>query len=99
MSRPAGFTLPPLPYGYEALEPSIDKMTMDIHHTKHHQAYVTNLNKACQENKIEGTLEELVQHASKYPAAVRNNGGGHWNHSFFWKIMRAPKADNMPEGN
>jgi Fe-Mn family superoxide dismutase len=89
---PAGsgstFTLPPLPYKYEALEPHIDKMTMEIHHTKHHQAYVTNLNKACDEGKIDASLDDLIKNVSKYPVAVRNNGGGHWNHSFFWKLMK-----------
>jgi len=83
------FSLPPLPYGYDALEPHIDKMTMEIHHTKHHQAYVNNLNKACEEGKISASLDEIIQHVSKYPTAVRNNGGGHWNHSFFWKLMKA----------
>ncbi len=82
------FTLPDLPYAKEALEPHIDAQTMEIHHGKHHQAYVTNLNKA-----IEGTehasksLEELVKQAGKISPAVRNNGGGHWNHSFFWEIL------------
>ena len=83
------FTLPPLPYGYDALEPHIDKMTMEIHHTKHHQTYVDKLNKACEEGKITSSLEEIIKNISKYPAAVRNNGGGHWNHSFFWKMMKA----------
>jgi Fe-Mn family superoxide dismutase len=83
------FTLPPLPYGYDALEPHIDKATMEIHHTKHHQAYVTNLNKACDEGKITASLDDLIKNVSKYPVAVRNNGGGHWNHSFFWKLMKA----------
>lgn len=83
------FTLPPLPYAYDALEPHIDKMTMEIHHTKHHQAYVNNLNKAVKEAGLEVSLEDLVKNASKYSVAIRNNGGGHWNHSFFWKIMKA----------
>ncbi len=91
------FTLPDLPYAKEALEPHIDAQTMEIHHGKHHQAYVTNLNKA-----IEGTehasksLEELVKNAGKISAAVRNNGGGHWNHSFFWEIL-APNG-GTPSG-
>ncbi len=83
------FTLPPLPYGYDALEPHIDKMTMEIHHTKHHQAYVDKLNKACEDGKITDSLESIIKNISKYPAAIRNNGGGHWNHSFFWKLMKA----------
>ncbi|MCC7232425.1 MAG: superoxide dismutase [Bacteroidia bacterium] len=82
------FTLPPLPYAYDALEPHLDKLTMEIHYTKHHQGYVNNLNKLVQENNIHATLDELVKNASKYPEGVRNNGGGHWNHSMFWKVMR-----------
>src|SRR5437868_9561735 len=82
------FELPALPYDYAALEPHIDKMTMQIHHDKHHQAYVDNLNKACAENKIDAELDDIIKNISKYPMAVRNNGGGHWNHSFFWKIMK-----------
>jgi Fe-Mn family superoxide dismutase len=91
-------TLPALPYGHNALEPHIDAQTMEIHHGKHHQAYVDNLNKA-----IEGTdaanlsLEELVKNISKYPAAVRNNGGGHFNHSLFWTVL-GPNAKAGPEG-
>jgi superoxide dismutase, Fe-Mn family len=93
------FEVPPLPYGYDALEPHIDKITMQIHHDKHHQAYVDNLNKACAENKIEGTLDEIMRNISKYPMAVRNNGGGHWNHSFFWKMMKpTSSASNEPSG-
>ncbi len=85
----AKFELPALPYAYDALEPYIDKMTMEIHHTKHHNAYVTNLNKAVEGTEMEGkSLEELMSNISKYPPAVRNNGGGHWNHSFFWKLMK-----------
>ncbi len=92
------FTLPALPYALDALEPNIDVKTMEIHHGKHHQAYITNLNKA-----IEGTpnadksLEELVKNAGSISAAVRNNGGGHWNHSFFWQIL-APNAGGNPTG-
>lgn len=92
------FTLPALPYALDALEPNIDAKTMEIHHGKHHQGYVTNLNKA-----IEGTpnadksLEELVKNAGSISAAVRNNGGGHWNHSFFWQIL-APNAGGNPTG-
>ena len=85
----AKFELPPLPYAYDALEPYIDKMTMEIHHDKHHQAYVTNLNKAVDGTEMATkTLEELLGNISKYPVAVRNNGGGHWNHSLFWTLMK-----------
>ncbi|MEQ9412372.1 MAG: superoxide dismutase, partial [Cyclobacteriaceae bacterium] len=84
------FTLPNLPYDFNALEPHIDARTMEIHHGKHHNAYVTNLNKA-----IEGTdaeklsIEDICKNISKYPGAVRNNGGGHYNHSLFWTVMSA----------
>jgi Fe-Mn family superoxide dismutase len=82
------FTLPPLPYAFDALEPHIDAQTMQIHHDKHHQAYVDNLNKALAGSDGEGkTLEELMDNISAYPAAVRNNGGGHYNHSMFWTIL------------
>jgi len=85
----AKFELPALPYAYDALEPYIDKMTMEIHHTKHHNAYVTNLNKAVEGTEMEGkSLEDLITNISKYPVAVRNNGGGHWNHSMFWTLMK-----------
>lgn len=83
------FTLPPLPYAYEALEPHIDTETMKIHHDKHHQAYVDNLNKAIAGTEHENkTIDELVQHAGSISPAVRNNGGGHWNHSFFWDSLK-----------
>jgi Fe-Mn family superoxide dismutase len=92
------FTLPALPYAYDALEPYIDTLTMQIHHDKHHQAYVDNLNKAIagtpNENK---SLEELVAAAGTISPAVRNNGGGHWNHSFFWESL-APHAGGTPTG-
>lgn len=92
------FTLPALPYAHDALEPHIDALTMQIHHGKHHQAYVDNLNKAIagtpNENK---SLEELVKAAGTISPAVRNNGGGHWNHSFFWEIL-APNAGGKPSG-
>lgn len=91
----AKFELPQLPYSYDSLEPYIDKMTMEIHHTKHHNAYVTNLNKAIEGTELEGkTLEELLASASKVPAAVRNNGGGHWNHSLFWTLMKQNGGGN-----
>ena len=91
------FVLPELPYAYDALEPYIDKQTMEIHHTKHHAGYVKNLNVAVQENKISGTLDEIIKNVGKYPASIRNNGGGHWNHSFFWKLM-GPGKGGMPSG-
>ena len=82
------YTLPPLPYAFDALEPFIDKMTMEIHHDKHHQGYVNNLNKALLEVKTHATsLESLLENVSKYGAGVRNNAGGHFNHSMFWKLM------------
>ena len=83
------FTLPPLPYAYDALEPAIDKETMTFHHDKHHQAYVDNLNKAVDADaSLQGkSLEELFADISKAPKAVRNNGGGHWNHSLFWELL------------
>ena len=83
------FELPKLPYAYDALEPYIDKMTMEIHYTKHHNGYVTNLNKAVDGTDMVGkSLEELLKNISKHPVAVRNNGGGHWNHSLFWNLMK-----------
>ncbi len=92
------FTLPNLPYAFEALEPHIDALTMQIHHDKHHQAYVDNLNKAIAGTPNEGkSLEELVKAAGTISPAVRNNGGGHWNHSFFWEIL-APNAGGTPDG-
>jgi Fe-Mn family superoxide dismutase len=82
------FTVPPLPYAYEALEPHIDATTMQIHHDKHHQAYVDNLNKAIAGTEHENkSIEELVKMAGSISPAVRNNGGGHWNHSFLWEIL------------
>ncbi len=89
------FTLPQLKYSYGALEPHIDAQTMEIHHTKHHQAYVDNLNKALPENTK--SLEEILENISTYPVVVRNNAGGHWNHSFFWEIM-GPNAGGEPGG-
>lgn len=91
------FTLPPLPYAYDALEPAIDKETMTFHHDKHHQTYVDNLNKAvdADENLKGKSLEEIFTSISTAPKAVRNNGGGHWNHSLFWELL-AP-ADQTGE--
>lgn len=92
------FELPALPYAHNALEPHIDARTMEIHHGKHHQAYVNNLNNAVKGNAAEGVeLTELVHNISKYSPAIRNNGGGHWNHSFFWGIM-GPNAGGQPTG-
>jgi Fe-Mn family superoxide dismutase len=93
------FTLPELPYKHDALEPHIDKMTMEIHHGKHHAAYVTNLNKALEGSEHGSkSLEELMGTISKLPAAVRNNGGGHWNHSAFWQWLR-PNGGGLPTGD
>lgn len=99
------FTLPPLPYAPDALEPHIDKLTMEIHHGKHHNAYVTNLNKALESapDLASKTIEELLANncaivPEKIRTAVRNNGGGHINHSMFWKIM-GPNAGGAPVGN
>ena len=98
------FTLPPLPYAPDALEPHIDKMTMEIHHGKHHQAYVTNLNKALESapDLASKTVEELLANncaivPENIRTAVRNNGGGHINHSMFWQIMKA--GTGQPVGN
>jgi Fe-Mn family superoxide dismutase len=82
------FELPQLPYDYKALEPHIDARTMEIHHSKHHNAYVTNLNAAIAGTDAENmSIEDICKNISKYPAAVRNNGGGHYNHSLFWTIL------------
>lgn len=92
------FTLPALPYAHEALEPHIDTLTMQIHHGKHHQAYVDNLNKAIAGTEHENkSLEDLVKSAGAISPAVRNNGGGHWNHTFFWETL-APNAGGAPTG-
>jgi Fe-Mn family superoxide dismutase len=92
-------SLPPLPYAYDALEPHIDAETMKIHHDKHHQAYVDNLNKALEGTEADNkTLEELMANISAYPAAVRNNGGGHFNHTLFWSIL-GPEAGGLPTGD
>lgn len=92
------FTLPALPYAFNALEPHIDARTMEIHHGKHHNAYVTNLNNAVAGTPAEQlSIEEICKNISAYPVAVRNNGGGHYNHSLFWTIM-APGAGGAPTG-
>ncbi|HZO33955.1 MAG TPA: superoxide dismutase [Gaiellaceae bacterium] len=97
------YELPPLPYDYDALAPTIDEQTMRIHHGKHHQAYVDNLNKAVEGTDLDGLpVEELVQQLDKLPedrrTAARNNGGGHANHSLFWTIMK-PGGGGEPSGS
>lgn len=92
------FTLPALPYAHDALEPHFDTLTMQIHHGKHHQAYVDNLNKAIAGTPHENeSLESLVANCGNISPAVRNNGGGHWNHTFFWESL-APNAGGAPTG-
>ena len=92
------FKLQDLPYAHDALEPHIDKQTMEIHHGKHHQTYVTNLNKAIEGTELEKkSLEELCENVSKHGTSVRNNGGGHYNHSLFWKIL-SPDGGGEPAG-
>jgi Fe-Mn family superoxide dismutase len=97
------YELPKLPYDYNALEPHIDARTMEIHHTKHHQAYITNLNNAIkgkadlEKKSVEDLIRDLKSVPEDIRTAVRNNGGGHANHSFFWKIM-GPKAGGEPKG-
>jgi Fe-Mn family superoxide dismutase len=97
------YSLPQLPYSYDALEPYIDKMTMEIHHTKHHQAYINNLNSALEKYsefhnlELEEILKNLDQLPEEIKTAVRNNGGGHYNHSLFWEIM-GPNGGGEPKG-
>jgi Fe-Mn family superoxide dismutase len=92
------FTLPALPYATDALEPHIDKMTMEIHHGKHHQAYVTNLNKALEgKPEANNSIDDIIKNISKFPMAVRNNGGGHYNHSLFWTLL-SPSGGGEPSG-
>ena len=92
------FELPPLDYAYNALAPHIDEQTMKIHHTKHHQAYVTKLNAAIKDTPLANkSLEDILTNISQHSPAVRNNGGGHWNHSMFWKII-SPKGGGEPSG-
>jgi Fe-Mn family superoxide dismutase len=93
------FELPKLPYSYDALEPHIDARTMEIHHTKHHNAYVTNLNAALAGTEgVKLSLEQLCASISKFPMPVRNNGGGHFNHSLFWTIL-SPTGGGTPDGD
>jgi Fe-Mn family superoxide dismutase len=91
------FELPKLAYAYDALEPYIDARTMEIHHTKHHQAYITNLNNAITGTDLEGKSIEEILKVCKDKPAVRNNGGGYWNHNLFWEIM-SPNAGGTPTG-
>ena len=92
------FTLPALAYATDALEPHIDKMTMEIHHGKHHQAYVTNLNKALEgKPEANSSIDDIIKNISKFPPAVRNNGGGHYNHSLFWTWL-SPSGGGEPTG-
>lgn len=95
----SAFTLPELPYAKDALESAIDAQTMELHHGRHHKAYVDNLNKEVARDKnLEGkTLEEIVTNISSYSTATRNNGGGHWNHSFFWSLMTPEKTESSPQ--
>jgi Fe-Mn family superoxide dismutase len=92
------FTLPALSYATDALEPHIDKLTMEIHHGKHHQAYVTNLNKALEgKPEADGSIDDIIKNISKFPAPVRNNGGGHYNHTLFWTLL-SPSGGGEPTG-
>ncbi|MGN6180120.1 MAG: superoxide dismutase [Mucilaginibacter sp.] len=92
------FTLPALPYAPDALEPHIDKATMEIHHGKHHQAYITNLNKALEgKPEADSSIEDIITNISKFPMAVRNNGGGHYNHSLFWTLLSG-NSSGAPTG-
>ena len=92
------FTLPKLPYAYEALEPYIDARTMEIHHTKHHNAYTTNLNAALSPAGVEGkAIEEILQNLDMNNAALRNNAGGYYNHNLFWEVM-SPNGGGKPTG-
>lgn len=97
----AAFSLPGLPYDAGALEPAIDADTMRIHHGRHHQAYVTNLNNAVSADPALAamSLEQMMATVSTLPKAVRDNGGGHWNHSFFWQIIAPPAKSGMPSGD
>lgn len=92
------YSLPELGYAYDALEPYIDKATMEIHFSKHHAAYIANLNNALKGTDVEKlSLLEIIKNISKYPVAVRNNGGGHYNHSLFWQML-TPKSSGAPKG-
>src|SRR5262245_20485444 len=103
IEQPSGFTLPPLPYPNNALEPTIDARTMEIHHDRHHKAYVDNLNAALAKHPewLRKPIEEIIRNLKDVPpdasTAVRNNGGGHYNHSLFWQMM-GPQAGGEPTG-
>lgn len=91
------FTLPKLPYAYDALEPAIDARTMEIHYTKHHQGYTDKLNQALEGHELaDASIEEILGQASKLSPAIRNNGGGFYNHSLFWENLRPAGGDNQP---
>lgn len=93
------FVVPDLPYSFDALEPHIDALTMEIHHDRHHNAYVTNLNKAIEGTDLDGqALEDILKNIDSASAAVRNNGGGHFNHSLFWTVM-SQNGGGQPEGD
>ena len=93
------FTLAPLPYDFDALEPHIDARTMEIHHDKHHAAYTNNLNAAIEGTALEGkSIEEILMHVSNHSPAVRNNGGGYFNHNLFWEVM-SPSGGGEPTGD
>ncbi|MGP1274919.1 MAG: superoxide dismutase, partial [Caulobacterales bacterium] len=96
----SAFSLPDLPYAYDALEPVIDAETMELHHSRHHQAYVNGLNGALENRSdLQGTsLEDILSQVSGLPGAFRNHGGGHWNHTFFWESMTAPSNSGAPSG-
>ncbi|MFW0871145.1 MAG: superoxide dismutase [Patescibacteria group bacterium] len=90
------YTLPELTYAYDALEPAIDARTMEIHHSKHHQGYIDNLNRLLEEHSVVDIgMEKLLANISAYPVGIRNNAGGHYNHSFFWESL-TPQASEMP---
>jgi superoxide dismutase, Fe-Mn family len=92
------FVLPTLPYAFDALEPFIDKATMELHYLKHHNTYLSNFNKALEDAKIENiTIEDIIKNISKYNVAIKNNGGGYFNHSFFWDSMK-PNGGGIPKG-
>ena len=92
------YKFPELPYAYDALEPHIDRMTMEIHHTKHHRAYFDKFNAAVKDTELSGkSLEEIFRQVSKLPAPIRNNGGGFYNHSFFWEVL-SPKGGGIAIG-
>jgi len=92
------FQLPELPYAHDALEPFIDATTMEIHHGRHHKAYTDNLNKALEGSENNNSIEEILSNISKHSIAIRNNGGGYFNHNLFWEVM-TPNGGGQPEGN